>query len=387
MSGCMLKKKSIMLQALQFSNSTNMQIIKKNIIKLSFLGFVMVNQGCTPTKKAPVSEKFIVTDSLINKLLVDTVQQASNKTNLSFSARIAADEERKAEVFPMVSGVVRSVPVKLGDKVKKGQLLAVVSSAEMAGFYKEIISSSADLSNAERTLSQAKELFKSGLSSGRELEEAKNDYQVKKAEDERAKAILKLNGGNSSGNYMLNSPLTGFIIEKNITSNMQLRPDNDKNLFTIADLSTVWAMINIYESDISRIKEGDEVMISILSYPEKEYKGKVDKIYNMMDKESKVMNARVSISNENYALKPGMMATVNIQANSGFNLPVVNSRGIIFDENKNYVLVIDSAKKIIVREIEIGHQTGDKAYISKGLNPGDRIIASKQVFLYGSLKN
>lgn len=364
-----------------------MQTLLKNISKLFLIGLVVLGQSCTSAKEAPVAEKFALTDSLIKRLLIDTVQQANNRTDLSFSAKITADEERKAELFPMVSGTVRNVPVKLGDKVSAGQVLATLGSTEMAGFDKEVISAAAELRNAERNVKQIQELYKSGLSSGRELEEAKNDLLIKQAEDRRAKATLKLNGGNNNGNYTIKSPLTGFIIEKNVTSNMQLRPDNNKNLFTVADLSSVWAMINIYESDISRIREGDEVSISILSYPEKVFKGKIDKVYNMIDNESKVMNARVSIANPGYLLKPGMMATVLVAAKSGIDLPVVNSRGIIFDEDKNYVLVADAEKKLRIQEVEIARKTVDKAYISKGLKAGDRIVASKQVFLYESLKN
>lgn len=365
-----------------------MQTLLKNICTLSLIGFVITGQSCTGTREAPpATDKFAVTDSLINRLLIDTVQQANNRTDLSFSAKITADEERKAEIFPMLSGTVRDVPVKLGDKVSTGQVLATLGSAEMAGFDKEVTSSAAELRNAQRQVIQVQELYNSGLSSARELEEAKNELLIKQAEDKRARATLRLNGGNNNGIYTIKSPLNGFIIEKNVNANMQLRPDNNKNLFTVADLSSVWAMINIYESDISRVKEGDEVSISILSYPETTFKGKIDKVYNMIDNESKVMNARVRIANPGYLLKPGMMATVIVAAKSGFDLPVVKSRGIIFDENKNYALVLDASKKIRIQEIEIARKSGDKAYISKGLNAGDRIVASKQVFLYESLKN
>lgn len=364
-----------------------MQTLIKNISQLSLLALVVATQACTSSKEPAAKEKFALTDSLLNRLQIDTVQQANNRSEVNFSAKITADEERKADVFPMVSGMVRDVPVKLGDQVSKGQVLATMGSAEMAGYDKEVISSSAELRNAERNVKQAEELYKSGLSSARELEQAKNDYLVKKAEDKRAKSILRLNGGNNNGLYSIKSPLSGFIIEKNVTANMQLRPDNGKNLFTVADLSSVWAMINIYESDISRIREGDEVSISILSYPDKEFHGKVDKIYNMIDNETKVMNAKVTVPNPGFLLKPGMLATVNIAARSSVNLPVVNSRGIIFDENKNYVLVLDPVKKVRIQEVVIGRKSADKAYISKGLNAGDRIVASKQVFLYESLKN
>eukprot|EP01133_Synstelium_polycarpum_P014010 gene14010-16514_t len=344
-------------------------------------------QSCTEqNKEAPKEDKFVLTDSLIKRLQIDTVQGANNQADLNFSAKITANEEKMAKIYPMVSGRVQKAPVKLGDRVTKGQLLANMTSAEMAGFDKEAISSSAELRNAQRNAKLAEDMYKSGLASARELEQAKNDLTVKQAEDKRSKSILSLNGGNKNGVYALKSPISGFVIDKNVTDNMQVRPDNSQNLFTIADLSDVWALINIYESDISKIKEGDEVNISILSYPDKQFKGKISKIYNMLDNDSKVMNARVVINNPGYLLKPGMMATVQIATKNGASLPVVNTDCLIFDNNKYYVLVLDPVKKVRIQEVEIGRKFEDKAYISKGLNAGDRVVASKQLFLYDSLK-
>jgi cobalt-zinc-cadmium efflux system membrane fusion protein len=343
--------------------------------------------GCRSSVEPVEAKQFEVTDSLIKRLLVDTVQHANTQHELNFSAKIIPDEERQALIYPMVSGTVKNISVRVGDRVSKGQVLATLSSAEMAGFEKDVIGSAAELRNARRSLESAEQLYRSGLSSARELEEAKNDLLVKQAEDRRARSILKLNGGNSSGKYTIVSPITGFIVDKNISSNMQLRADNDQHLFEIADLSSVSAMVNVYESDISRIREGDEVKISILSYPDKVFSGNVNKIYNTLDKESKVMNARVSISNRDLLLKPGMLATVKVQSKSGINLPVVSSRGIIFDENRNFVLKLSAANKVVIQEVEVSRKTSGNAYISKGLEAGDRIIASKQVFIYESLKN
>jgi len=347
----------------------------------------LISQSCTSTPETvATSDKFEITDSLLSKLLIDTVKSANNLNDLNFSAKIRANEDLQAAIYPMVSGIVGNVNVKIGDRVNKGQTLASISSAEMAGFDKEVISANAELRNAERLVKQAEELYKSGLSSARELEEAKNDLTIKKAELQRAKATLKLNGGNTSGNYNITSPISGFVIEKNVSSHMQLRPDNDATAFKVADLSNVWAVINIYESEFAMLKEGDEVEVSVLSYPEKTYHGKIERIYNTIDSESKVINARVSIANKDLSLKPGMMATVKVMAKSDINLPSVSAKSVIFDENKNYVLVLDPKQKIRIQEIEIGRKTSNRTYISKGLNPGDKVVTSKQVFLFESLK-
>jgi cobalt-zinc-cadmium efflux system membrane fusion protein len=364
-----------------------MQNRLKTIGMLTALSVAILVSGCKEqVKEHPKDEKFEITDSLLQKLAIDTVKGASNLTDLNFSAKITANEEKMAKIYPMVSGHVQNVPVKLGDKVKKGQLLATMTSAEMAGFDKEAISSSAELNNAKRQAKLTEDLYNSGLASALELEQAKNDLLVKQAEDKRSRSILNLNGGNKNGTYALTAPLSGFITEKKVTSNMQVRPDNNENLFTVADLSDVWALINIYESDISSVKEGDDVTISILSYPGQSFKGKISKIYNMLDNDSKVMNARVVINNPGYLLKPGMMATVQIATKSNISLPSVNTNCLIFDNNRYYVLILDPEKKIRIQEIEISRKYEDKAYISKGLLPGDRVVASKQLFLYDSLK-
>ena len=367
-----------------------MQTHLNNLSKLtlSLLTTALLLQSCSEQKtEPPKDDKFVITDSLISRLMIDTVKSPNSESDLSFSAKIAPNEETTAKIFPMVSGNVRAVPVKLGDRVSKGQVLATMGSPEMANYDKEAISSSAELRTAARSLKVAEDMFKSGLSSARDLEEAKNDYLVKQAEDKRSRAVLNLNGGSINGTYTLRSPIAGFVIDKNVNSNMQLRADNNEALFTVADLSTVWALINIYESDISSIQQGDPVKISILSYPDKVFSGKIDKIYNVLDPDSKVMNARVNIPNPGYLLKPGMMATVQITAKSDNVLPSINADDIIFDEDKSYVLVLDKVKKVRIQEVEVGRKSGSKAYISKGLQAGDRVIASKTVFIYQSLKD
>lgn len=363
---------------------SNFTSSKKYFFILSLVG--LMAQSCT-TKNTPAGkEQFEITDSLLSKLIIDTVQSANNRTDLNFSAKITANEDLQASVYPMVSGIVGNVNVKIGDRVNRGQLLASVNSAEMVGFDKEVVSANAELKNAERALRQAEELYKGGLTSAREMEEAQNEFVIKKAELQRAKSVLKLNGGNSKGAYQITSPISGYVVEKNLNSHMQLRPDHEGVVFKVADLSSVWAVINIYESELAMLKEGDAVEVSVLSYPEKMYHGKIERIYQTIDNESKVINARVSISNKDLSLKPGMMATVKVMAKSDINLPSVNPQVVIFDENKNYVLVLDGKQKVRIQEIEIGRKTSSRTYVSKGLNPGDKIIASKQVFLFESLK-
>ncbi len=330
--------------------------------------------------------RFEVTDSLLKSLVIDTVKEASALTQITLTGSIAPDENKMVKIFPMVSGVAQDVRVQLGDVVQKGQTLATLRSAEMAGFTKDYISSEADIKNTRRIMESTQDLYKSGLASQKDLEQAESDYQKAVAEGKRASAVVGINKSNANG-YEVKTPLSGYIVEKNLTDNTQVRADNSQNLFTVADLSTVYVLVNVYESDISKIQTGDPVKITTLSYPDKTFDGKIARIDNMLDPDSKVMHARITIQNPGNLLKPGMFANVIIKAKSGENLPFISSNALVFDNDKNYVIVVDGKAKVHIQQITIAKTVEDRAYISAGIKAGDRIVASRQAYLYESLSD
>jgi len=348
---------------------------------------IVVLQSCHHAEESQEKDiRFQVTDSLLKSVLIDTVKAASALSQFTLTGSIAPDENKMVKVFPLVSGVAQNVNVQLGDVVQKGQTLAVMKSAEMAGFTKDYISAEADVRNTRRVLETTQDLYKGGLASQKDLEQAKSDYQKSLAESKRAGAVISINKSNSNG-YVLKAPITGFVVEKNLTSNTQVRADNSQNLFTIADLSTVYVLVNVYESDISKIQTGDPVKVTTLSYPDKTFDGKIDRIDNMLDPDNKVMHARIKISNPGNLLKPGMFANVLIRAKSGETLPEVSSNALVFDNDRNYVIVIDGPAKVHIQPVDIAKTVEDRAYIRNGLKPGDRVVASRQVYLYESLKD
>jgi len=322
----------------------------------------------------------------LRSLLIDTVQEASALSQLTLTGSIAPDETKMVKIFPLVSGVAEEVKVQLGDVVQKGQTLAILKSPEMAGFTKDYISAEADLKNTHRILESTEEMYKSGLASEKDLEQAQSDYKKAQAENKRASAVVAINKSNDNG-YEVRSPLSGFVVEKNLTNNTQVRADNGQNLFTVADLSSVYVLANVYESDIAKIQTGDMVKITTLSYPNKIFGGKIDKIDNMLDPDNRAMHARIKIENPGNLLKPGMFANVLIKAKSGEDLPFISSNAIVFDNDRDYVVVADGPAKVHIQPITVAKTVEDRAYISAGLKPGDRIVASRQVYLYESLKD
>jgi len=322
-------------------------------------GFLM--QGCHhPDEGQEKDTRFQVTDSLLNSVLIDTVKEASALSQFTLTGSIAPDENKMVKVFPMVSGVAQNVSVQLGDVVHKGQTLAVMKSAEMAGFTKDYVSSEADVRNTRRIMESTQDMYKGGLASQKDLEQAKSDYQKALAESKRAGAVVSINKSGSNG-YELRAPISGFVVEKNLTNNTQVRADNGQNLFTIADLSTVYVLVNVYESDISKIQTGDPVKVTTLSYPDKVFNGKIDRIDNMLDPDNKVMHARIKIDNPGNSLKPGMFANIQIRAKSGEDLPEINAQALVFDNDRNYVIVVDGKAKVHIQPVTVAKTVEDRA--------------------------
>lgn len=373
-----------MLLAQQYTNMNNLKTY--HFIYTTILLILIF--GChSKNIEGKKEENFKITDSLLKTLVIDTVKAPNNKVSLNFSGYISVNEEEQSVIYPMVSGIVNQVNAEIGDKVSKGEKLAVLSSGDMYELNNELIQAKASLRNTERALQQAESLFNSGLSSAKEFEEAKSEVIIKKSELEKIQSKLKINGDSKNGLYNVSAPISGYIIDKKINTHSQIRADNNDYLFKIANLSSVWAIINIYESELANLKEGDEVNVSVLTYPDKIFKGKINRIYQTINSDTKVINARIKIENSELLLKPGMMANINVFSKSTINLPSVTAKAIVFDNNKNYALVLDQNHKIRIQTIEIGAKSNDQVFINNGLKANDKVIASNQVFIFESLKN
>jgi len=238
-----------------------------------------------------------------------------------------------------------------------------------------------------QNLEATKDMYKSGLASGRDSIAAQASYDQAVAALRKSQQVLQLNGGSRNGEYQVRTPISGFVVEKLATNNMALRPDNSSNLFTISDLKNIWVIANVYESSISLIKPGDSVNVSTLSYPGRIFKGKVDKIMNVLDPTNKVMKVRIVLSNPSYLLKPEMFANVMLNNTENNKMLSIPSTALIFDHSQYYVLVYKSPSDITIRAVQVGGTVGDKTYISGGLSEGEKVIGSQALLIYQELNS
>jgi cobalt-zinc-cadmium efflux system membrane fusion protein len=367
------------------------KISKKGISLLCFLlaGSALFFQACETQEKKTSGDKdkYVIPDTVMHTLKIDTVITSQLVNAITLTGKVGSNEDNVVPVNSMVSGNVQDVKVMLGDFVKAGQVLAVVRSSEMAGFGNDLINAESNLRLAQTNLLKAKDMYKSGLASMTDSLNAEVAVQQANSELRRVNQVLKINGGNTQGDFVVKAPINGFIVQKAATNNMTIRGDNSASLFTISDLKNVWIQANVYESNISMIHQGENVDVTTLAYPGKVFKGKIDKVMNVLDPTSKVMKVRVVLPNADYALKPEMYASITVSDKENKQCLSIPSTAVIFDHSQYYVLVFKSPSDVKITPVQIINSVGDRTFIATGVNNGDKVISSQAILIYDALNS
>lgn len=340
----------------------------------------------TPVEKV-TSNKFVLTPTMQQGMNIEVAATEPLMNELRFFGKISADNNKMIEVYPVVGGNVTAVYVELGDYVNKGQLLATIRSTEVAGFEKELDDARNDLTVAKNKLKVQTELFEGKLITEREVTEARSELDKAQSQWQRIQETYRIYNIKPHAIYEVRAPLSGFIVQKNINQDMLLRSDKSDNIFDIAQIDDVWALANVNESEISEVKMGVNAEITTLSYPDKVFYGKVDKIFNVIDPETKAMKARVKLNNANYLLKPDMRATIKLYYNEDRTMVAIPKQALIFDKSKYYVMVYKNAHDIETREVQVCRQTAQKAYIEQGIASGEKIITKNQLLIYDAIND
>ena len=359
------------------------------IMAVTALAICFVLSSCSKTTKSEGEvQVFYLTDSLRRVVSTETVQNCPFEDELLLNGRVDCDPNKVAHVFPMFGGTIIKMNATVGDYVHRGQVLAVVRSTEVADYAKQMNDAEMQMSTARRDNSAINDMYHGGMASKRDVLQAHKTLKNAESEHRRLSEIYRINHITSSSTFVVTAPISGFVTEAHINPDMQIRPDQDEELYTIAGLDDVWVIANVYESDIQKVKMGAEARISTLAYgDEHPYEGRVSKIYPMLDENSKTELVKVPLRNTGYLLKPGMYAHVALSIPaSGGAYPAVPPEAVIFDDNKHYVVTIDSHNVLSYREVKLLKETATRDYIERGLQAGERIVVHNALLVYNSLK-
>lgn len=316
---------------------------------------------------------------------------------LSATAVIEMNMDRSAKISPRVTGKAVRIIASQGDRVKTGQTLAYLDSVELDQTWADYLKAQGKVELAGTNLQREETLFEKKVSPEKDVLKAKQELGEAEADLNLAKERFRLLGVNVSqfeatrgnGSHPLipvTTPVGGVVIEKTVTQGEMV--NSEKALFTVADLSTLWVVIDIYEKDISRLRRGTGVKVSVAAFPEKTFKGKISYISDVVDEKTRTEKARVTIDNSSGLLKPGMFATVLTEATSGGTerLIAVPEEAILIDGTKRKVFIQIAPDKFRMREIEAGRTLGGRLEVVSGLKEGEMVAVKGAFILKSELK-
>jgi cobalt-zinc-cadmium efflux system membrane fusion protein len=176
--------------------------------------------------------------------------------------------------------------------------------------------------------------------------------------------------------------VAGTIVEQNVTSAAGIKSlDNSPNLFTIADLSNVWILCDVYENDLSRVHLGDPAEIELNAYPDRRLKGRVTNISKLLDPNTRSAKVRIELPNDAGVLRPNMFATVHFVSQGTETRTVVPSSAVLRLQDRDWVFVKLSGRQFRRTEVQAGPVDADRTeQVLSGLRPGDQVVADALMF-------
>src|SRR5712692_4716912 len=300
-------------------------------------------------------------------VVIGKVEFKPVNTELRFYGDVQVDERRQAYVQTRFAGWIRKVYADAtGNFIGKGQPLFTIYSPDLVSTEHEYLlakknSESLQQSKVSGVASGASSLF--GAAKERLLQWEVSPAEIEKL-DQTGKAIRDLT---------IYSPFSGYITQKNALPNMYVQPET--MLYTVADLSDVWVLDQVFQSDAGKIKPGDSTEVTVDAYPGRVFNGRVDYILPQLDMNTRTLPVRLVFANPGLKLRPGMYVNVRAKLPMGRQL-VVPASAAFHSGTKNLLFVYQGEGSIEPREVEFGPQVGDQIVVSKGLKADEQIVTS-----------
>jgi membrane fusion protein, heavy metal efflux system len=361
-----------------------------------FLGFVLT--GCGQTKgdtKAEAPPPAVVeneTDTSNFKVdhpekfpLVTAVEHKAAPA-LNVTGVVTPDIARAVPVISLASGKVVEVKARLGDEVKKGQLLLRVRSNDVSGAYQFYLKAVNDERLARIQFERAQILYDRGAISKGGLEAAENAAQDAKVDVDTAAEQLHLLGvdkDHPSGIVDIVAPISGVITDQQATNSAGVQGFGlgGPNPFTIADLSYVWIICDVYENDLDAVHVGEYADIHLNAYPNKPLKGRVDNILPILDPNIRTAKVRLEVPNPDRVMRVGMFATATFYGKQPETRAAVPATAILHLHDRDWVYMPAGGKNFRRVEITSGITLpGNLQEVISGIKPGDQVIQNALVF-------
>jgi cobalt-zinc-cadmium efflux system membrane fusion protein len=302
---------------------------------------------------------------------------------LSVTGVVNPDVARTVPVISLASGRVVEINARIGDEVKKGQLLLKVQSSDISGAFSDYRKAKVAEQLAKQQLDRATLLFDKGAIAKKDLEVAQSAEDSALVDVETTSARLKVLGSDTShptGIVDVFAPANGVITEQNITASGGVKTlDNSPNLFTIADLSVVWIVCDVFENDMPSIRMGEYADIHLAAYPNRVLKGRISNIGPILDPNIRTAKVRLEVPNPGL-MRIGMFVTATFHGQAQETRATVLATAVLHLHDRDWVYT--PADKGRFRRLEVVGGLmlpGNLQEIVSGLKPGDQVVSNALV--------
>jgi membrane fusion protein, heavy metal efflux system len=361
--------------------------------------------GCHPgTKEAEVPEAKVSGDTVIMatnspQLAALTVEPvgAEQPAFVPLTGRLVWDEDATVRVFTPFAGIVRKLFVDLKQPVTKGMPLAEIQSPDFAQAQSDARKSASDLRHADQNLSRLRDLFEHGAAPRKDLETAEADYASAQSEKDRAETRLAIYGSTATSTnqgFLLPSPLTGILVERNVTPGQEVRPDQmlanipqiTAPLFVVTDPTRLWVWLDVTEMHLILVHKGTALTIRSKAFPGQTFQGRLDLIGDSLDPTTRTVRARGSVEDASRLLKAELYVTVEIPDVVPTSLQVP-SKAVFLRENQYYLFLETGAGQFQRHAVRIGSEREGKVAVLEGLKAGQRLVTEGCLLLQSLMDN
>ncbi len=316
----------------------------------------------------------------LNGIEILTAGPARIRSTLNLMGETRLNADRAVHVVPRLNGLVETVPVNAGDQVKKGQVLAVISSQSLADQRSELMAAQKRLELARITYEREKKLWEEKISPEQDYLQARQAMQQAEIEVQTARQKLAAIGGNAaSGNltrYEVRSPIDGVVTDKQVAIGQVV--SENTTIFVVADLSTVWAEMTVYAKDLPTIRTGQQVTVKATAF-DAEATGTVSYIGSLVGEQARTTTARVVLPNPEGLWRPGLPVNVEVVSEEVSVPLAVAEEGL--QSLRDWTVVFGRYGEYFeARPLTLGRRDGRYAEVLEGLQAGEK-YAAKNSFL------
>jgi membrane fusion protein, heavy metal efflux system len=352
-------------------------------------GFGLAAPG-SPVEEAPGllrrGNEIIVPDGspLRARLTVTPAAAELTRSRWVLPGIVEADPARTAAVLTPLGGRIVKLEVALGDRVSRGQVLAVIDAPDLAQAYDDNDKAADTFELTAKTLARQEGQLKIGAASDHDLDQARSDHAQAAAEYARTRARLETLGASAdpakrSRLLIVSAPIAGSVTALSVAPGEMIN-DPTQPMMTVADLSTVWVTALVPEKDIGGVSVGDDAEVSLDAYPHESLHGKVSFVSDVLEPDSRRDKVRIAFPNPRHALKPNMFATVTLLGPPERRV-VLPTSALLMNNDRTSVFVAIAPWTFMRRTVVPRLEEGTAVTIDSGVEPGESVVVRGGILL------